>query len=233
MDIKDYIDNDSILIQRFKEVTPGTYRHCQNVAQLCEPVAKELDLAVDQLIVAATIHDVGKMINPEMFIENMTGDTNIHDTLEPAISYQLISRHISDSVLKLVQYNFPTDVMKIVSEHHGNGILKSIYNKAVEKNTNIVPDHYRYKSLKPSSPEACVLMICDVVESACRALHNGGKLKDSKITVEKLINNLIEDEQIDILSLGQLRIIKKIVAAEVANIYHKRIDYDDQLEEKK
>ena len=30
MDIKDYIDNDSILIQRFKEVTTGTYRHCQS-----------------------------------------------------------------------------------------------------------------------------------------------------------------------------------------------------------
>lgn len=227
MDIKDFIDNDSLLLQRFKETAPGTYRHCQNVSQLCEPIAKELDFSVDILVVAATLHDVGKMFYPEAFIENMVVDKNIHDDLAPNISFQIISRHVSDSVLRLVQSNLPIEVVKIVSEHHGNSVLKSIYNKALDKFDGVVADHYRYKTCKPSSPESCVLMICDTVESACRALHNGGKLKEPKIVIEKLINNLIDDEQIDILSLGQLRIIKKILASEIANTYHKRLDYDD------
>ncbi|MBV5347774.1 HDIG domain-containing protein, partial [bacterium] len=226
-DIKEYIDNDSPLIQRFKEVAPGTYRHCNNVAQLCIPIAKELGLHVDNLMVAATLHDVGKMFYPEAFIENTVDDKNMHDALEPTISYQLISRHVSDSVLKLIQYNVPSEIIKIASEHHGNSIMKAIYNKAVEKNANVVPEHYRYKSSRPSSPESCVLMICDVVESACRASHNAGKLKDPKIVIEKLINTLTDEEQIDILSLGQLRVIKKIVSAEIINIYHKRVDYDE------
>jgi membrane-associated HD superfamily phosphohydrolase len=70
-------------------------------------------------------------------------------------------------------------------------------------------------------------MCCDVVESACRALSNSGKLKDYKATVDKLINGLIEDEQLDILSLGQLRVIKRILTSEISNIYHKRIDYEE------
>ena len=59
-------------------------------------------------------------------------------------------------------------------------------------------------------------------------LYNSGKLKDYKATVDKLINGLIEDEQLDILSLGQLRIIKRILTSEISNIYHKRIDYEEE-----
>lgn len=225
-DVKDFIDNDSPLIQRFKELAPGTFRHCSNVAQLCEPIAKELGLNIDNLIVAAMLHDIGKTFNPEAFIEN-TVDKNMHDGLDPAISYQLISRHISDSVLKLVQHGVPLDVVRIVSEHHGNGIMKVIYGKALEKNADIVPDHYRYKSNKPSSAESCVLMICDVIESAARAMHNANKLTDCKAVIDKLIESIIVDTQIDILSLGQLRVIKKILISEIANVYHKRIDYEE------
>jgi putative nucleotidyltransferase with HDIG domain len=232
MDIKDFIDNDSTLIQRFKEVAPGTYRHCQNVAQLCEPIAKELDFDDSTLVVAATLHDIGKMFYPEAFIENMISEKNLHDSLAPCISYQIISRHVSDSVLKLIQFNLPIEVVKVVSEHHGNSVIKAIYSKAVDEFEGVIADHYRYKTSKPSSPESCVLMICDTIESACRALHNSGKLKDHKIVIEKLINGLIEDEQIDILSLGQLRLIKKILASEIANTYHKRLDYDEQGMEK-
>ena len=145
------------------------------------------------------------------------------------VSFQFISRHLSDSVFKLVQLNAPIDVIKIVSEHHGNSTIKSIYAKAKEMyKGSSVEDHYKYRSTKPTSLESCVLMCCDIVESACRALNNSGKLKDYKATVDKLINGLIEDEQLDILSLGQLRIIKRILTSEISNIYHKRIDYEEE-----
>lgn len=234
MDVKDYIDNDSLLIQRFKETCPGTYKHSVQVSQLCEPVAKELGLNVDNLLVASILHDVGKMVSPKHFIENMNEDKNIHDTLDPAVSFTIISRHIADSVLKLVQCNIPLDIIRIVSEHHGNSVLKSIHSKAVEKfGADVVAEHYRYKSCKPSSPESCILMICDTVESACRSLFNCNKLLDVKSTVDKLIEGLIMDEQIDILSLGQLRVIKKILIVEITNTYHKRVDYDEVVRTEK
>ena len=197
-------------------------------------LAKELHLNTDALILAATLHDIGKCMCPTNFIENQVDDTNPHDKLDPAISYQLISRHLSDSTLKLVQLGAPSEVIRLVSEHHGNSTVKSIYTKAKELyKGNAVEEHYKYRSSKPTSVEACVLMCCDVVESACRALFNAGKLKDHKTTVDKLIQTISEEEQIDILSLGQLRVLKRILAAETSSIYHKRLEYDDQGEETK
>ena len=231
MDTKEFLTINEHVLDRFKEIAPGTFRHCQNVAQLCDPLAKELGLKSDDLVLAATLHDIGKCIGPDNFIENQIAGVNAHDKLDPVVSFQLISRHLSDSVLKLVQLDVAPSVIKIVSEHHGNSTIKSIWIKAKEvyKGADI-EDHYKYRSVKPTSVESCVLMCCDVVESACRALANNGKLKEYKVTIDKLIGCLIEDEQLDILSLGQLRIIKKILTSEISNIYHKRLDYDEEEE---
>jgi cyclic-di-AMP phosphodiesterase PgpH len=234
MDTKDFLLHNTHILERFKEVAPGTFRHCNNVAQLCEPVAKELNLNTEALCTAAILHDIGKCFCPANFIENQVDDNNPHDKLEPIISYQLISRHISDSVLKLIQLNAPADVIRIVSEHHGNSVVKSIFTKAKELyKGNAVEDHYKYRSSKPTSTESCILMCCDVVESACRALSNAGKLKDHKTTVDKLIQSISEEEQIDILSLGQLRILKRVLTSETSAIYHKRVDYEEGQEEDK
>lgn len=230
MDVKDLIDSSSILMERFKDVCPGTYRHCQNTAQFVETIAKELDLNVQNLVVAATLHDIGKCNNPSYFIENQVDNKNPHDDLDPPVSFQYISRHVSDSVLRLVQAEVPTEIVRLVSEHHGDSIIRSIHVKAKEKyNGKTVEEHYRYKSCKPSSVEACILMICDVVESACRALHNAGKLTDYRETINNLIFNLTEDTQIDILTLGELRIIQNVLVKEVTSLYHKRLEYKDDI----
>jgi membrane-associated HD superfamily phosphohydrolase len=74
-------------------------------------------------------------------------------------------------------------------------------------------------------------MICDIIESATRALYNAGKLDDAKLIIDNLINKLIDDEQIDILTLGHIRVIKKVLLKEIESIYHKRVDYDENDEE--
>ncbi len=231
MDVKDFIDSSSKLMERFKEVAPGTYRHCLNIASLVEPISKELELDTDSLMVAATLHDIGKCCNPEFFIENQADDKNPHNELDPPISYQYISRHLADSVLKLSQIGVPSKIIKIVSEHHGDSVIRPIYLKAKEKyNGNTIEDHYRYKSGKPSSIESCTLMICDVVESACRALSGNDKLGNVKETVERLLNSMVDDEQLDVLTIGHTRIIKKILVKEIEDMFHKRLDYELEKE---
>ena len=227
MELKEIINTNNPLMERFKETAPGTYKHCLAVADLCESVGRELELNTEYLVVAAILHDVGKCNNPNFFFENLGDDKNPHDELDPKISQQLISRHVADSVLKLVQLDVPKEILRIISEHHGDTIVRSIYNKAKEVyNGSTVEDHYRYKSLKPSMVSSAVLMCADVVESACRSLHNNNKLEEHKIIVDRLINNLMEDEQLDILKIGELRIIKKVLISEVKDIYHKRLDYE-------
>jgi len=229
MELKEIINSSSPLMERFKEVTPGTYNHCLAVASLAESIGRELDVDNEMLVVSATLHDIGKCNNPMYFFENLGDDQNPHDDFDPKISYQLISRHVSDSVLRLVQLGMPSEVIHIVSEHHGDTLIKSIYQKAKDVyNGSTVEDHYRYKSVKPSSVSAAILMCADVVESASRAMHNAGKLDDHKALVDTLINELMDGEQLDILKLGELRTIKNVLITEIKDMYHKRLDYDKE-----
>jgi len=229
----DIINDETNIIERFKDIAPGSEKHCRNVAMLCESIGKSIDgVNTKNLVAAAKVHDIGKCCNPQYFGENQGSDDNIHDTLDPSVSYQFISRHISDGVLKLVQANVDIDIIKIVSEHHGDSVIASIYNKARSKNNGNTNDiHYRYKSVKPSCVESCVLMISDVVESACRSMSNSGKLDDPKMVINNLINNLIDDEQLDVLKIGEIRIIKSILLKEIESIFHKRVSYDDEKED--
>ncbi|MCK5016213.1 MAG: hypothetical protein KAS32_03995, partial [Candidatus Peribacteraceae bacterium] len=147
----------------------------------------------------------------------------------PNVSYQIISRHVSDSVMKLIQMGVPTNIIHIVSEHHGDTIISAIFTKAkVKYNGETVEEHYRYKSGKPSTPESCVLMLCDVVEATCRSLFNSDNLTDSRSSIDKIINGLIDDEQLDVLTIGDIRVIKRILHKEIDSFFHKRVDYDNE-----
>ncbi len=232
MNIKSIIKGDDPILDTFKGVAPGSDRHCVNVSLLCEAVCKVVDdIDADNLVVAARLHDIGKCANPLYFSENQD-QSNIHDDLEPSVSYQYISRHIADSVLKLIQMEVPADIVRIVSEHHGDSVMTAIYKKAKAKKkpSSHNEDFFRYKSCKPSSRESCILMICDVVESATRSMYNAGKLDDMKDTIESLLNKMVDDEQLDILTLGHIRVIKKVLLKETESIYHKRVDYDAEEE---
>ena len=229
---KQIISGDSFILDKFKDIAPGSDRHCLNVSILCDSIGKVIEgINVDNLTAAARLHDIGKCNNPIYFSENQDSDSNIHDELDPPVSFQYISRHIADGVMKLTQLGVDPDIIKIISEHHGDSIVGGIYNKAKKKyNGSTMEEHYRYKSIKPSSVESCILMIVDVIESACRSLSNSGKLDDVKSIVERLINDLIDDEQLDVLTIGQIRLIKKVLLKEVESIYHKRVSYEEEEE---
>ena len=227
--IMKYIDGSNPMMERFKEVAPGTYRHCINVGQLCESVAKELSLDVEVMQVAGTLHDIGKCNNPMWFSENQEHDKNPHDDVDPKVSFEIISRHVADSVMKLVQMGVPTNIIHIISEHHGDTIIGSIHNKAkVKYNGDTIVDNYRYRSGKPTTIESCVLMLCDVIEATCRSLHNNDKLVSSRDTIDSIINKHIDDEQLDVLTIGDIRIIKKVLNKEIDSFFHKRVDYDEE-----
>jgi putative nucleotidyltransferase with HDIG domain len=231
--IKDLLDAKFPLLERFREAAPGSFRHSQNVSQLCESVAIELGLDTDLMKCAGLYHDIGKLNAPEIFSENQ-GDKNIHDDLDPSTSYHLITRHVGDTVTRLLEIPEFEDkmlLMQIVSQHHGNTVLRFFFAKAKSK----VEDHFRYKNPAPQTIEAAVLMICDSVEATSRALDSDEDLKETKdrrnvvnTTVERLMN----DYQLEDIKLGQIRIIKTVLFKELENIYHKRERYPDEDEVK-
>lgn len=230
--IKNLLDPKFFILERFRSLAPGSYKHSQNVALLCEAVALELELDNDLLRVAGLYHDVGKMNSPDLFSENQTGK-NPHDDFDPTISYHLITRHVGDTVLMLLQipeFSGKMKLMEITAQHHGNSILRFFYQKAEKP----VEDYFRYKSLPPQTIEAAVLMICDSVEATSRALDANDELTDTKcrrsvinMTVERLTN----DKQLEEIKVGEIRRIKSVLFKEMENMYHKRELYGDEKTE--
>lgn len=225
---KKFFDVTFPILDKFKELAPGTFKHCQNVSSICESIGVELGLDVDLLKCAALYHDIGKMNNAAYFSENQSGDSNIHDDLDPYVSYQLITRHVGDSILHLIQIeDMPIEVVKVVSQHHGNAILQQFYCK-----TKGEPEEkYRYKCCKPISTEALILMIVDSVEATARALFNNNESNDDSNFIDKAINGtiarLMDDNQLDNMRIGTLTTTKKLLFKELESIYHKRVAYLD------
>jgi membrane-associated HD superfamily phosphohydrolase len=172
------------------------------------------------------------MNSPDLFSENQVGK-NPHDDLDPQISFHLITRHVGDTTLMLLQIpDFPEKIklMQIVSQHHGNSILRFFHQKAKPA----AEDAFRYKCLPPQTIEAAVLMICDSVEATSRALDSNEKLeetKDRRSVVNTTVERLTNDKQLEEIKVGEIRRIKSVLFKELENMYHKRELYGDDKTE--
>ncbi len=216
------------LLERLREKAPGTHKHCLNVANICETVALDLGLNKDLLRCAALYHDVGKLTCPTYFSENQAEGQNKHDDLDPYASYLIITRHVTDSVylLKYEYGDFPDEVIRIITQHHGDTILQAFYNKSTKES----PQKFRYQCNKPESTEAAVLMIVDSVEAATKSKYNNTETGNDNNFVKEIINatieKLVDDGQLDNLKIGILKLVKKVLQKELESTYHKRVSYE-------
>lgn len=223
------LDSTYPLLKEFRETCPGTYKHGQTVSSMVEGISLDLDLDVNLMKIAALYHDIGKMNNPKFFTENQLGNEDPHKDLDPVMSYQIISRHISDSVYYLVNdANFPRRLIEIVSQHHGNSVIRYFYEKAGSKDKNA----FRYKGNKPTCVESAVLMIADSVEATARSYTQKGNFNPIEL-IDNTTSYLLNDGQLDnvYMRLGDLKKIKEALAKELEGTFQKRVDYGEPKED--
>jgi hypothetical protein len=229
---KKFFDPSSLLLEKFRDRAPGSYKHCQNVENMCGSIASELDLNVDLLRCGALYHDVGKMNNPMYYSENQTSDANIHDKLDPLTSCSYITRHVGDGIIHLLQLkDMPHEVIELVSQHHGDNIVGAFYKKGEPE------DLYRYKCPKPESTEAIILMIVDSVEAAAKSkINNKEDDEDEADIIIEVVNMITEkltkDGQLNNMTIGNFEITKKLLVKELGSVYHKRVVYENGEKEK-
>lgn len=233
------LDTSYSLLKLFREMCPGTYKHSQTLSAMVEGVSLDLGLDVVFMKVACMYHDVGKMYNARYFTENILDDEDPHKDLDPWMSYQIISTHVPHSTnILLNNGDFPTNLIKVVSQHHGNGVIEYFYNKLIKYSTDVSTtrneNDFRYYCSRPQSVEAAVLMIVDHVEATSRSLFQAGKLDPLQV-IEQTINNLLDDGQLDdvTMKLGDLKKVKKSMAKELEGTFQKRVDYTEVAEGKK
>ena len=234
--LNDLLNNNNPLLKRLMFEAPGTYHHSILVAALAESAADEVDANSLLCKVAAYYHDVGKLTSPAHFIENQR-DYNIHDELPPEESARRIISHQSDGVTLLKKHKFPSDVIEIVAQHHGDSLVRFFYSKAV--NDAGSPEEvdaavYRYKANKPSTKESAIIMLADCCEAAVRSMKNPTHemIADK---VHEVINGLWlrEDGQLSEspLTAKDIKKIEQSFLKTLSAQYHERVEYPP-LEEK-
>ena len=224
------LDSSYPLLQKFRELCPGSFKHSQALSSMIEGISLSLGLDVNYMKVAALYHDIGKTFNPKYFTENQLEDENPHEKLDPKMSFQIITRHISDTALVLLNdENFPRDLIEIICQHHGSSVVKYFF----DKSGSDVEDNFRYKAEKPKKVEAMILMICDCIEARSRSQMQAGKFDPGEV-IEETINELLSDGQLDevVMRLGDLQKIKEALAKELEGTYQKRVDYDKAKDDK-
>src|SRR3989440_628097 len=193
--------------------------------------------------VCAYFHDVGKLVKPEYFTENMSFERNPHDDLAPTMSALIIIAHVKEGVDLALKYRLNQRIIDIIQEHHGTSIVRYFYQRALQQHEDAraggkimklreddIPDvkeeSFRYGGPKPQTKESAIVSLADTVESASRSLE-----KPTPQKIETLVNELIEerisDRQLDDcdLTLGELKVIAERFRFTLLMMLHNPIAY--------
>ena len=228
--LRELADLNHPLLRKLQEKAPGTYYHSLAVANLASVAAEAVRADVLLVRVGAYYHDVGKVMEPDYFIENQNNRENPHDTLEPAVSYKIVKSHVADGVAIAKEYRLPKAVIDLIAEHHGTTVIEAFYSKAKENKPEMQwdRDFFRYDGPKPASLEAGILMIADVVEAVGRVLKTTNPL-EVKEKVHKIIVSKFEDRQFSQCRFptSTLAQIESAMIQALLGILHKRIDYPE------
>ncbi len=225
------------LLQELVQRAPGTYSHSNGVATIAETAADAIGANGLLCRVGAYYHDVGKMLKPQYFVENMVaGQISRHESLNPAMSALVIIGHVKDGVELARQHNIPEPLIDFIEQHHGTTLVEYFFHAAT-KQAESKPDHrfevqestYRYPGPKPQSREAAVLMVADAVEGASRTLAEPTPKRIETLVHEIALKRLL-DGQFDecSLTLGELAIVEDSLTKSLIGIHHGRIKYPEQ-----
>jgi hypothetical protein len=239
-------DLNNPLLKRMIEEAPGTYHHSLMVANLAEAAAEAIGANPTLCRVGAYFHDIGKLVKPECFTENMPPGRNPHEDLAPTMSALIIIAHVKEGIDLALKHKLNPRVVDVIQQHHGTSMVWYFYNRAKEQHEDarragkimnireedipeVREESFRYGGPIPQFKECGILMLADSIESASRSME-----KPTVQKIEQMINGIIDqrimDHQLDDsgLSLTELRIMAASFRTTLTNMLHSRIAYPKQ-----
>jgi putative nucleotidyltransferase with HDIG domain len=234
------------LLRRMTIEAPGTYHHSLVVAQLAEAAAEAVGANPSIARVCAYFHDIGKLVKPEYFTENMRYGRNPHDDLAPTMSALIIIAHVKEGVDLALNHRLNQEIIDVIQQHHGTSLVFYFYKRALQqqedarqggKIMNIreddIPDvreeSFRYPGPKPQTREGAIISLADGVESASRSLE---KVTPQKI--DQLVDDIVEKRLLDgqlsecDLTLRDLGAVAESFKHTLHSMMHSRVAYPSE-----
>lgn len=231
------------LMRRLSIEAPGTYHHSLVVANLAEAAAETIGAGATMCRVCSYFHDIGKLVKPDYFIENMDPADNPHRDLTARMSALVLIAHVKDGVDLAIKHNLNSRIIDVIEQHHGTSLVWYFYRQALDQKAEVlrlveqdkakeddVPqvteDVFRYPGPKPQSKESAIISLADAVESASRTLE-----KPNASRIEAMVDDIVQarmlDGQLDEcdLTIADLARVKASFVKTLLTMMHSRIKY--------
>jgi putative nucleotidyltransferase with HDIG domain len=233
--LSELADRNHPALRYLEDNALGTFNHSLVVGTLADRAANKIGANSQLARAMAYYHDLGKTMNPTMFVENQIGATNPHDRLLPMESANIIKSHVVDGIKLAKKFKIPEIVYQGILEHHGDAVIRFFYEKEKSENPNVSREDFRHLGEKPSSRESAILMLADSLEAACRAIFMNEDADEEKIrnVIEEIFNEKISDGQLSNapITFQELDIIRESFQISLEGLYHQRVLYPEITEE--
>ncbi len=231
------------LLKRMTIEAPGTYHHSLVVANLAEAAAEKIGANATLCRVCSYFHDIGKLVKPDYFTENMSFERNPHDDLAPTMSALIIIAHVKEGVDLALKHNLNQEIVDIIQQHHGTSLVQYFYRRALQQQEDarqggkimniraedipeVREESFRYGGPRPQTKEAAIINLADSIESASRSLE-----KPTPQRIDQLIKDIVEkrilDHQLDEcpLTMRELQEIAACFKFTMRSMMHSRVSY--------
>ncbi len=238
------------LLRRMTIEAPGTFQHSLGVANLAEGACEAIGANPAMARVCSYFHDIGKLVKPEYFTENMRHERNPHDDLAPTMSALIIIAHVKEGISLALEHGLNQDIIAIIQQHHGTSLVYYFYKKAIDQQQaarddgkiasmhdedlpEVSESSFRYGGPKPQTRESAIVSLADAIESAARSLERVTPQK-----IEQLITDIIRkraaDGQLDDCDLRfkDLEVIAEAFRHTLSSMMHSRVAYPEDKETK-
>ena len=233
--LSELADRNHPALRHLEDKALGTFNHSLVVGTLADRAANKIGANSQLARAMAYYHDLGKTMNPTMFVENQIGYTNPHDRLLPSESANIIKNHVTDGIKLAKKFKIPEIVYQGIIEHHGNAVLRYFYEKEKLVNPSVSKEEFRHLGQKPTSKESAILMLADSLEAATRAIFMNEDADEKKISnvIEEIFNEKISDGQLSNapITFKELDTIKESFQVSLEGLYHQRVLYPEITEE--
>jgi cyclic-di-AMP phosphodiesterase PgpH len=220
------------LLRMLSSRAPGTFHHSVVMGTLAEAAAAAVGANPILARVGAYYHDVGKIVEPETFIENQRGSSTVHDSLSPRQSAARILNHVREGIALAREHRLPSRVIEFIPSHHGTTIVSYFFEKERASAGAETPrGDFQYPGPQPSTKETAIVMLADTIEAAARALDEP-TVPDIEALIESIVTRRLQDGQLaqSELTFRDLTHIKQSFLNVLIGIHHSRIQYPTEQE---
>lgn len=169
------------------------------------------------------------MKSPTYFIENQMSEVNLHATLSPALSAEVIKRHVKDGLEIGRAWGLPQEILDIIAQHHGSTRVEYFYHEALEEaadGAEVNKADFRYSGGLPRGKAAGIVMLADSIEATVKAIPTPtpGRIED---VVAGTIKEKLDDGQFAAceLTMREIHEVGEAIREALISFLGRRIEY--------